>query len=224
MAMNFSAGLLAAIAAVLSLIAIILFGRPQADDSASQSTPPTTQVEPIVPPPLSPVSPPAAPITTPTATPIAIADPWADDTAPTQTLPTAPTLSPVPMARMTLANTADPTGQRTTPSMPPFAAIHDPKRPSTPGLQDLSQDILAFGQPSQWQNLPKLMAYAKHSDAKIRVYVAYAIGQVIQAPRLGSTVPTETATVIPVLQQLSQDSDGAVRQMATKVMRQIQAA
>jgi hypothetical protein len=103
-------------------------------------------------------------------------------------------------------------------SMPPFAAIHDPKRPSTPELQDLSQEILNMGASQQLRFVPKLSQYANHSDPMIRSYVAYALGQ-IAAPH---TVKAEIESIIPVLGKLSQDSNVEVRKMALKALSAIQ--
>lgn len=96
----------------------------------------------------------------------------------------------------------------------PIAAIHDPKRPSTPALQDLSQDILAWGNAQQLSQIPKLLPYANHGDSTIRAYVALALGK-IAAPH---TVKREIEQVIPVLGKLTQDADPQVRRFAVQAL------
>jgi HEAT repeats len=81
------------------------------------------------------------------------------------------------------------------PSMPPFAAIHDPKRPSTPGLQDLSQEIINLGTTQKLSN-----------------------GQIATA----HTIKSETQATIPFLGELAIDPDAGVRQMALKALIRIQ--
>jgi hypothetical protein len=173
----------------------------------------------------------ASPIAKAPMTALPIADPWADEAPePEPEIPAAsPTPSPESAAVATTAiplttpkSTPTPpataTTAGTTPSMPPFAAIQDPKRPSTPELQDLSQEILEMGMSKQLRFVPKLTQYANHTDAKIRSYVAYALGQIA----LPHTVKAEIETIIPVLGKLSQDKDLAVRQMAIKALSSIQ--
>lgn len=100
----------------------------------------------------------------------------------------------------------------------PFAAIQDPRRPKTAALQDISQQILDWGNSKQLSNIPKVLAYANNTDPVIRSYVALALGQ-IAAPH---TVKSEIEKVIPALGKLSQDSNPDVRQMAIKALSSIQ--
>lgn len=104
------------------------------------------------------------------------------------------------------------------PSMPPFAAIHDPKRPSTPLLQDLSQEIMAMGTSQKLSYVPKLLQYRQYDDPMIRCYVVHALGQIAAA----HTVKSEIQSVIPFLGELADDKDAEVRKMAFKALSRIQ--
>ncbi|MBD2329986.1 HEAT repeat domain-containing protein [Alkalinema sp. FACHB-956] len=121
-------------------------------------------------------------------------------------------LSPSPPVASTRYNVGEPITEA------PFAAIQDPKRPKTPELQDLSQQILDWGTSRLLSNVPKVLTYATHNDPLIRSYVALALGQ-IAAPH---TVKAEIEKVIPVLGKLSQDSNGDVRAIAMKALSSIQ--
>ncbi len=216
------------IAIIAGIFAAILFGRPQG--KSDQSLPRIAQVE-------SPpaAAGPAAPVTTtkPSNALPEIADPWVDSSAtPIATLPirelpangaeamtvesmTAelPTASPaVRAAAMAAVGTA---GAR---SMPPFAAIHDPKRPSTPDLQDLSQEIISLGTTQKLSNVPRLLQYRQHDDPLIRCYVAHALGNIAAA----HTVKSEIQSTIPFLGELAADQDPEVRQMAIRALSRIQ--
>lgn len=215
------------IAVIAGLFAAILFGRPQG--KSDQSLPPMTQVE-LPPTPAVPVAatkPPIAPAEK-------IADPWIDATAaampiaalPIRELP-ARNESIMVESMTTGLNTASPAvraaamaavGTVGARSMPPFAAIHDPKRPSTPHLQDLSQEIVSLGTAQKLSNVPQLLQYRKHDDPLIRCYVAYAIGNIAAA----HTVKSEIQSTIPFLGELAADQDLEVRQMAIRALSRIQ--
>ncbi len=100
----------------------------------------------------------------------------------------------------------------------PFAAIHDPQRPSSPELQTLSQQILAWGSSGTAENLKTVISYDKHPDALIRRYVAVAIGQAASQ----GTIGPEIQSAIPVLEALTLDSDAKVQKVALKSLNNIQ--
>jgi HEAT repeats len=214
------------IAVIAGLFAAILFGRPQG--KSDQSLPPIARVE-------SPPTP-AVPVASPKPpnAPTEIADPWIDATAaatpiaalPIRELP-ARTESIMVESMTTGLNTASPAvraaamaavGTVGARSMPPFAAIHDPKRPSTPDLQDLSQEIVSLGTAQKLSNVPKLLQYRKHDDPLIRCYVAHALGNIAAA----HTVKSEIQSTIPFLGELAADQAIEVRQMAIRALSRIQ--
>jgi HEAT repeats len=214
------------IAVIAGLFAAILFGRPQG--KSDQSLPPIAQVE-SPPAPATPVASPKPP-----NAPTEIADPWIDATAaatpiaalPIRELP-ARTESIMVESMTTGLNTASPAvraaamaavGTVGARSMPPFAAIHDPKRPSTPDLQDLSQEIVSLGTAQKLSNVPKLLQYRKHDDPLIRCYVAHALGNIAAA----HTVKSEIQSTIPFLGELAADQAIEVRQMAIRALSRIQ--
>jgi HEAT repeats len=214
------------IAVIAGLFAAILFGRPQG--KPDQSLPPMTQVE-SPPAPAAPVAPPK-----PSNAPPQIADPWIDASAatpiaalPIRELPATGTESIMVESMTTGLATASPAvraaamaavGTVGARSMPPFAAIHDPKRPSTPDLQDLSQEIVSLGTAQKLSNVPKLLQYRKHDDPLIRCYVAHALGNIAAA----HTVKSEIQSTIPFLGELAADQDLEVRQMAIRALSRIQ--
>lgn len=119
-------------------------------------------------------------------------------------------------AMATLENNTD---QNTTapiasPQVAPFSVKQDPERPETPALQNLSQDILLWGESGQLRHLPKLLQYAKHSDPQIRAYIAVALGQLATA----QSSKTETQNLVAPLQQLAIDSDAKVQRLAKKAL------
>jgi hypothetical protein len=191
--------ILLALLAGAGLAGFILFGRPKSPDQASRPAPdrieqvqpkpepkPELKPEPIAPAKVENITPPF---------PIAeIPDPWSD----------APVVTAARMSASKL----------TTPSIAPFAAIQDPKRPSTPALQDLSQEILDMGQSQQLRFIPKLIQSANHSDSMIRTYTAHAMGQIAA----NHPVQADIETMIPVLGKLSQDISLEVRSMALKAL------
>jgi hypothetical protein len=187
--------ILLALLAGTGLVGFLLFGRPKSADQASRPAPDRIeQVEPVPKP--EPIAPPKVENIAPFPI-VEIPDPWSD----------APVVMATRMAASKLA----------TPSIAPFAAIHDPKRPSTPALQDLSQEILDMGQSQQLRFIPKLIQSANHSDSMIRTYTAYAMGQIAAS----HPVQADIETMIPVLGKLSQDISLEVRSMAIKALNQI---
>jgi HEAT repeats len=221
-------GIIAITASIAAALVYVMFGKPekpepQAPERVERVEPAVSQ-SPTSQSPTSQSSTSSVPVTTSTTAPIAnpITDPW-DDTPATSSGVMAPATAAIAtaMSFSTPAQSAAPASDHPAPtsaSMPPFAAIQDPQRPSTPALQDLSQEILTMGQSQQLRYVPKLAQYATHSDPMIRRYVANALGQ-IAAPH---TVTAEIETVIPVLGKLSQDSSLEVRQMALRALSGIQ--
>jgi HEAT repeats len=196
---SFIVGVMAIVAGIL---AAVLFGRPQGD--RSKTTAPITTV---------------APNPTPKADRVTkITDSTAIATLPITELPAQTSESlPVSPAARAAAMSAIGSGAMS-PSMPPFAAIQDPKRPSTPNLQDLSQEIISLGTAQKLSNVPPLLQYRNHADPLIRCYVAHAIGQIAAA----HTIKSETQATIPFLGELAIDPDADVRQMALKALIRIQ--
>jgi hypothetical protein len=96
--------------------------------------------------------------------------------------------------------------------------IQDPKRPSNQALEDLTQEILAWGQSKELKHLPKLIQNASHSDGLVRGNVAIALGQISAS----HPVRTEIEQAIPVLGKLAQDSNLQVRQFAVQALGMIQ--
>ncbi|KAM3115791.1 HEAT repeat domain-containing protein [Phormidesmis sp. 146-33] len=101
-------------------------------------------------------------------------------------------------------------------SLPP--AIHDPRRPQSASLENISQEVLAWGRSKQLKHLPKLIQYTRHSSPVIRGYAAMAIGEIVSPHR----VTTEVEKVIPILGKLTQDSSMQVRLFAIKALGSIQ--
>ncbi len=239
--------LIAVIAAIVAIFAAVLFGRPkgEADDSPPPieqvETPslPTGETAPVtmLPPPIS-----DEPVATSEGADAAstelsgavtiheeIVDPWAElsevnaestaaeptevpEIRPTEAETTA-TEAPV---RAATATTAEPTAASR--SMPPFAAIHDPMRPSTPVLQDLSQEIVSMGNSGKLSYIPKLIQYRHHDDPLIRCYVVHAIGAIAAA----HSVTAEVQAAIPILGEMTNDPELKVREMAFKALSRIQ--
>jgi hypothetical protein len=96
--------------------------------------------------------------------------------------------------------------------------IQDPKRPSNQELEDLTQEILAWGQSKELKHLPKLIQNASHSDGLVRGNVAIALGQISAS----HPVRTEIEQAIPILGKLAQDSSLQVRQFAVQALGMIQ--
>ncbi|MCY7407999.1 MAG: hypothetical protein LH631_11665 [Alkalinema sp. CAN_BIN05] len=98
-----------------------------------------------------------------------------------------------------------------------FVAIRDPNCPPLDS-QELSQQILAWGQSGTAENLKTVLSYAKHPEAVIRRYVAVAIGQVMAVGTIGA----EIQSAVPVLETLTVDSDAKVQKIAAKSLKGIQ--
>lgn len=90
--------------------------------------------------------------------------------------------------------------------------IQDPKRPNDGKLEDLTQEILAWGQSKDLKHLAKLMQYATHSDAIVRSHVATSLGRIVSAHSMRGDVERS----IPVLGKLTNDSDVKVRVYAVQ--------
>lgn len=90
--------------------------------------------------------------------------------------------------------------------------IQDPKRPNDGKLEDLTQEILAWGQSKDLKHLAKLMQYATHSDAIVRSHVATSLGRIVSAHPMRGDVERS----IPVLGKLTNDSDVKVRLYAVQ--------
>lgn len=90
--------------------------------------------------------------------------------------------------------------------------IQDPKRPNDGKLEDLTQEILAWGQSKDLKHLAKLMQYATHSDAIVRSHVATSLGRIVSAHPMRGDVERS----IPVLGKLTNDSDVKVRVYAVQ--------
>ncbi len=200
------------------ILAAVLFGRPQGERDRA-TTPPITTVVP------QPPSDRVEKIPDPwvAATPLRAMDQTTIATLPITELPARAQppepLTASPAARAAAMSTiGKASGSAMAPSMPPFAAIHDPKRPSTPSLQDLSQEIISLGMAQKLSNVPPLLQHRNHVDPLIRCYVAHAIGQIAAA----HTIKSEIQATIPFLGELAIDADATVRQMALKALSRIQ--
>ena len=98
-----------------------------------------------------------------------------------------------------------------------FVAIRDPNCPPLDS-QELSQQILTWGQSGTAENLKTVLSYAQHPEALIRRYVAVAIGQVMAVGTIGA----EIQSAVPVLETLTVDSDAKVQKIAAKSLKGIQ--
>jgi HEAT repeat protein len=190
-------------AVVAAAVGFTVFGKPKPE--SSQPLPTTTEVSRSAPPP-----PPQADRyarSGPTDAPLS-------STARAQLATAAANgpAAPVTAAPMSASKTASTVVRTQT-----FVPLQDPKRPSTPELEDLSQRILAWGESHQLANVPAILANVDHSDPLIRTYVAVALGKVTV-----SHTPAELAAVITALGKLSQDKHPAVRNAAIKALSNIQ--
>ncbi|MBD1854622.1 MULTISPECIES: HEAT repeat domain-containing protein [Leptolyngbya] len=95
--------------------------------------------------------------------------------------------------------------------------IQDPKRPNDGKLEDLTQEILAWGQSKDLKHLAKLMQYATHSDVIVRSHVATSLGRIVSAHPMRGDVERS----IPVLGKLTNDSDVKVRVYAVQSLGSI---
>ncbi len=95
-----------------------------------------------------------------------------------------------------------------------FVAIRDPNCPPLES-QELSQQILNWGQSGTVESLKTVLSYAEHPEALIRRCVAVAIGQAMTAETIG----TEIQSAVPVLETLSLDPDAKVQKIAAKSLK-----
>ncbi|MGG6267614.1 HEAT repeat domain-containing protein [Leptolyngbya sp. AN03gr2] len=100
-------------------------------------------------------------------------------------------------------------------TIPP--TIQDPKRPNDGAIEDLTQDILVWGQSKDLKHVSKLMQYTTHADPMVRGNVAIALGQIARQ----NSGRSEVERSIPVLGKLTQDSDLKVRQYAVQALGEI---
>ncbi|BAU14669.1 hypothetical protein LEP3755_52200 [Leptolyngbya sp. NIES-3755] len=100
-------------------------------------------------------------------------------------------------------------------TIPP--TIQDPKRPNDGAVEDLTQDILAWGQSKDLKHVSKLVQYTTHADPMVRGTVAIALGQIARQ----NSTRSEVERSIPVLGKLTQDSDLKVRQYAVQALGEI---
>jgi hypothetical protein len=233
---------LAAIAAVVATFGYILFGKPKAEETRTVAPTEKVQLEPTVPAPkwVEPSIP--APIAD------ASVDPWDDGTTDQTstgalTLDTVEQVEGLPdkgssddipvelnLDDATQANESDPplleisTARYAVSSVEEssvrsqvFVAIRDPNCPP-PESQELSQQILAWGQSGTAENLKTVLSYAQNPEAMIRRYVAVAIGQIATTATIGS----EIQSAVPVLETLTLDLDAKVQKIAAKSLKVIQ--
>lgn len=232
---------LAAIAAVVAIFGYILFGKPKAEETRTVA--PTEKVlEPTVPAPkwVEPSMP--APMAD------ASIDPWdegAEDQTNTEalTLDTVEQAEGLPdegfseeipvtlnlddatqvneldqsLLEMRTARYGVSAIQESSIRSQVFVAIRDPNCPA-PESQELSQQILAWGESGTVENLKTVLSYAQHPEAVIRRYVAVAIGQMATVATIGS----EIQSAAPVLETLILDSDTKVQKIAAKSLKVIQ--
>jgi hypothetical protein len=95
--------------------------------------------------------------------------------------------------------------------------IQDPKRPNDGKVEDLTQEILAWGQSKDLKHVSKLMQYSTHSDAIVRSHVATSLGQIVGSHPVRGDVERS----IPVLGKMTNDSDLKVRLYAVQSLGMI---
>lgn len=120
-----------------------------------------------------------------------------------------------PVATAESVETPEPRAEIAEFSIPP--TIQDPKRPNDGKVEDLTQDILAWGQSKDLKHVPQLMQYATHQDAIVRSHVASSLGQIVSA----YGVRGDVERTIPILGKLTNDSDLKVRQYAVQSLGMI---
>jgi HEAT repeats len=204
-------------AAVFVAVGFTVLGKPKPE--SSQSLPTTTEVSRSAPP--TPPTHPSAELPArpgPTDAPLSPRERARLATAASEpATATAPATNAPAAAPMSAGKAAGKAAPISVPAQT-FVPLQDPKRPSTPELEDLSQKILAWGESHQLANVATILANADHSDPLIRTYVAVALGKVAV-----SHTPAELAAVIAALGKLSQDKHPAVRNAAIKALSSIQA-
>ncbi len=237
---NAMGAVLAAIAAVVATFGYILFGKPKAEETRTVAPTekvlePTVSVpkwvEPSIPAPIADAS----------------VDPWDDAPNPTSTgaltletveqvegLPDKGASEDIPvklnlddatqvnesdqsLLKISTARYAVSSVEESPVQSQVFVAIRDPNCPSLES-QELSQQILAWGESGTAENLKTVLSYAQNPEAVIRRYVAVAIGQVATKGTIGS----EIQSAVPVLETLTLDSDAKVQKIAAKSLKVIQ--
>lgn len=214
---------LIAIAAFVALVGGALFGYANFDRKNKQNQD-IELVESSLPkpelllPPTEPETQGTMPIAASTFQSAPIADPW-ETASSVRREEAAPDLPEPDFLESELEQTDLGSDRWATPDeivLPP--AIHDPRRPQTSDLENISQEILAWGRSKQLKHLPRLIQYVNHSSSLIRGYAALAIGE-IAAPH---TVKGEIEKVIPLLGKLTQDQNLQVRLFAIQALSSIQ--
>lgn len=99
--------------------------------------------------------------------------------------------------------------------LPP--TIQDPKRPNDSTTEELTQEILAWGQSKELKHVSKLMQYTTHADSIVRGNAAIALGQIARQ----NSVRSDVERSIPVLGKLTQDTDLKVRLYAVQALGEI---
>jgi hypothetical protein len=204
------------LAGVFAAIGFVVFGRskdePQASKPAVERVEPGLPVE--TPPPLL-TEPVADPISSEPPMPVAAFKAASQARAVAANKP-AVNESVTPAVRSAAMDTVETSAppKAASPQVAPFSVKQDPARPETPALQNLSQDILLWGESGQLRQLPKLLQYAKHNDPQIRAYIAVALGQLAAA----QTPKSEAKPLVAPLQQLATDSDPKVQRLAKKAL------
>jgi hypothetical protein len=237
---------LAAIAAVVATFGYILFGKPKAEETRTVA--PTEKVlEPTVPAPKVP-EPKWVESSIPAPIADASVDPWDDATPDQTstgalTLDTVKQVEGVPdkgssddipvelnlddatqvnesdqsLLKISTARYGASSIEESSVQSQVFVAIRDPNCPP-PESQELSQQILAWGESGTAENLKTVLSYAQNPEAVIRRYVAVAIGQVATKGTIGSDIQS----AVPVLETLTLDSDAKVQKIAAKSLKVIQ--
>ncbi|MBD2080464.1 HEAT repeat domain-containing protein [Leptolyngbya sp. FACHB-17] len=95
--------------------------------------------------------------------------------------------------------------------------IHDPKRPNDGKLEDLTQDLLAWGQSKDLKHISKLVQYTTYAEPLVRGTAVVALGQIVRH----HAVRGEVEQAIPVLGKLTLDSDLKVRLYAVQALGRI---
>jgi hypothetical protein len=100
------------------------------------------------------------------------------------------------------------------PEQPP---AEQPLHFSHPKTQALGEEIRAMGDSARVTDIPRLIQHASHSESRIRQLAAASIGRIASS----QGVKAEVQRAIPVLGNLCQDPDAAVRQSAVEALGQI---
>jgi HEAT repeats len=199
-----------AFAAFVALVGGAIFGYSRFEKKNKQAQA-VERIQPSLPASLPPVLPvPKVEDLQPPYQSLAIADPWEVEEA---IAPTVPDSSPESTIEREEGSRRSSVADIV---LPP--AIHDPRRPQSASLENISQEILGWGRSKQLKHLPKLIQYTRHSSPVIRGYAAMAIGEIVSP----HTVTREVEKVIPILGKLTQDSNRQVRLFAIRALGSIQ--